>query len=177
MNTTSIFTLQFMLSIVVWGVVLQTTLIPHLNRATRSQKLFWLTLPHAFRHIGLAFLVPSLNAGALDAGFATSAAYGDLAAGSLALLALLALKANLKGTIPLVWTFNTVGTIDLLYALSHERVIEEFGATWFIPTFLVPLLLVTHAHIFITLVRRTAGSTNHTRQRGNHTPLSPPLQA
>ncbi|MHC4976450.1 MAG: hypothetical protein ACYTF7_07570 [Planctomycetota bacterium] len=154
MSPTTIFTIQFILSIVVWGIVLQTTLIPLLNRAPRSQKLFWLILPHTFRHIGLAFLVPALNAGQLDAEFASSAAYGDLAAGFLAILAILAIRASVKGTVTLVWIFNLVGTIDLLYALSHEGVLEDFGATWFIPTFLVPLLLITHAHVFITLVKK-----------------------
>jgi hypothetical protein len=54
----------------------------------------------------------------------------------------------------LVWLFNTVGTVDLVNALRHVDVAPDFGAAWYIPTLLVPLLLVTHFMIFARLLRR-----------------------
>ena len=54
----------------------------------------------------------------------------------------------------LVWIFNSVGTIDLLNALRHVDVAPGFGAAWYIPTMLVPLLLVTHFMIFQRLLAR-----------------------
>ncbi|MEE8056050.1 MAG: hypothetical protein V3T38_08400, partial [Gammaproteobacteria bacterium] len=58
------------------------------------------------------------------------------------------------GALALVWLFNIVGTVDLLNALRHVNVAPAFGAAWYIPTFLVPLLLVTHFMIFVRLLRR-----------------------
>ncbi len=48
-----------------------------------------------------------------------------------------------------------IGTVDLLNALRHLDVAPAFGAAWYIPTFLVPLLLVTHFMIFARLLKRT----------------------
>ncbi len=47
-----------------------------------------------------------------------------------------------------------IGTVDLLNALRHLDVAPAFGAAWYIPTFFVPLLLVTHTMIFTRLLRR-----------------------
>ena len=58
------------------------------------------------------------------------------------------------GALVLVWIFNVVGTIDLLNALRHVNVVPHIGAAWYIPTFLVPLLLVTHFMIFVRLMKR-----------------------
>ena len=54
----------------------------------------------------------------------------------------------------LVWAFNVVGPVDLLNALRHVDVAPNFGATWYIPTMLVPLLLVTHFLMFKRLLAR-----------------------
>ena len=123
--------------------------------ATQSQQnaLFWLTLPHAFRHIGMVFLVPGVVAQPLPNYFAIPAAYGDLAASVLAILALVLLRSGWKGTTGVVWLFNVVGTVDLLNALRHVEVVSDFGSVWYIPTFFVPLLLVSHFMIFVRLLK------------------------
>ncbi|MEE9147889.1 MAG: hypothetical protein V3U27_10905, partial [Candidatus Tectomicrobia bacterium] len=56
--------------------------------------------------------------------------------------------------VALVWLFNIVGTVDLLNALRHLDVAPAFGAAWYIPTFLVPVLLVTHFMMFARLFSR-----------------------
>ncbi len=154
MDARAIFGLQFVLSVVVWGLLARWLLSPWLARKSRHEALFWLTLPHAFRHVGMVFLVPGVIARPLPEGFANPAAYGDLLTGVLALLALIALRTSWAGAVVLVWLFNTVGTVDLINALRHVDVAPDFGAAWYIPTFLVPLLLVTHFMIFARLLRR-----------------------
>ncbi len=154
MDTQAIFGLQFVLSLLVWGLIAKWLLAPRLEKMPQHQALFWLTLPHAFRHIGMVFLVPGVVAQPLPSAFATPAAYGDLVTGMLALLALIALRTRWAGALALVWLFNIVGTADLLNALRHVNVAPAFGAAWYIPTFLVPLLLVTHFMIFVRLFRR-----------------------
>ncbi len=101
----------------------------------------------------MVFLVPGIVAQRLPDYFAIPAAYGDLLTGVLALLALVLLRGGWKGAIGAVWVFNVVGTIDLLNALRHVDVAQNFGAAWYIPTFLVPLLLVTHFMIFVRLLK------------------------
>ena len=154
MDAQAIFGLQFFLSIVVWSLIAKWLLSPWLDYKSQHQALFWLTLPHAFRHIGMVFLVPGVVAHPLPGSFATPAAYGDLVTGVLALIALIALRSGWGGAPALVWLFNIVGTVDLLNALRHVNVAPNFGAAWYIPTFLVPLLLVTHFMIFTRLLRR-----------------------
>lgn len=154
MGAQAIFGLQLFLSLVVWGLIAKWLLAPWLATKSREGALFWLTLPHAFRHMGMVFLVPGVVAQPLPDAFATPAAYGDLVTGLLALLTLVALRSGWTGSLALVWVFNTVGTVDLLNALRHLEVVPDFGAVWYIPTFYVPLLLVTHFMIFSRLLRR-----------------------
>jgi hypothetical protein len=61
-----------------------------------------------------------------------------------------------------VWVFNLVGTVDLLNAFYQgNRTSVRLdpgaqGAAYFIPTLIVPLLLITHALVFRLLLRRDA---------------------
>ena len=153
MNPLAIFGLQLVLSLIVWGLIAKWLLAPWLNTQVPHRALFWLTLPHAFRHIGMVFLVPGIVSKTLPESFSTPAAYGDLITGLLALLTLMALRKGWRGAIGMVWLFNIVGTIDLLNALRHADVVPQLGAAWYIPTFFVPLLLVTHFMIFSVLLR------------------------
>lgn len=114
-----------------------------------------LIFPHAIRHIGLTFFVTGVVAEPLPSYFAYPAGYGDLISGLLAIGSLLALRYTMSFAIPLVWIFNIVGTVDLLNALRHASVVPDLGATWYIPTFFVPVLLVTHFMIFARLLRRS----------------------
>ncbi len=154
MDALAIFGLQFILSLVVWGLIANWLLAPWLEKKSPHDALFWLILPHAFRYMGMVFLVPGVVARPLPGAFATPAAYGDLVTGVLALLAVIALRTGWAGALALIWLFNIVGTVDLLNALRHLNVVPDFGAAWYIPTFFVPLLLVTHFMIFARLLRR-----------------------
>jgi hypothetical protein len=153
MDTLAIFGLQFVLSLVVWGLIAKWLLAPWLENKSPHEAFFWLTLPHAFRYMGMVFLVPGVVARPLPGAFAIPAAYGDLVTGLLALLALIALRTGWARALALVWLFNIVGTVDLLNALRQASVVPDFGAAWYIPTLFVPLLLVTHFMIFARLLR------------------------
>jgi hypothetical protein len=115
------------------------------------------------RYIGLAVLIPGVGSPQLAATvFARGLAYGDLAAATLALIALATLRTRLAG--PLVWIFNIniFGTADLLNAfyqgnrLSLADTPGLLGAGYFIPILGVPLLLVTHVLVFRLLMRKEA---------------------
>ena len=152
MSVLTVFGLQFFLSLVLCGLLAKWFLAPWLKQKTQSEALFWLTLPHATRYVGLVFLVPGVVSQSLPSSFAAAAAYGDLAAGVLALLALIALRGRWAGAVALVWLFNIVGTVDLLNALRQAHAVPHLGAAWYIPTFWVPVLLVTHFMTFGRLI-------------------------
>jgi hypothetical protein len=84
------------------------------------------------------------------------AAYGDLIAAVLALLALAALRSGLG--IPLVWVFSLLGhcrsSLRLLQGNASGLAPGMLQATYVIPTFIVPLLLITHGLVFLILLRR-----------------------
>jgi hypothetical protein len=158
MSPLDIFGLQFVFSLLVFALLAKWLLAPWLASQTRRDALFWLTLPHAFRYMGMVFLVPGVLAQPLPSDFANPAAYGDLLTSVLALLALVALRTGWKGALAAVWLFNVVGTVDLLNALRHLDVAPDLGAAWYIPTLFVPLLLVTHFMIFVRLLKPAANT-------------------
>jgi hypothetical protein len=143
-------------SFVAWGSVTTEYLWPALRNQPRARALRPLLLLHSFRFLGLAFLVPGVVSPTLPGAFAVPAAYGDLIAAVLALFALAALRSRLG--IGLVWAFNVWGSADLLFAfyqgLFGVRIEPgQLGAAYFIPTYVVPLLLITHGLVFRLLVR------------------------
>ena len=154
MNTLTIFALQLVLSLIVYALIAKWYVTPWLAKKPIHLALIALIFPHAFRHLGLAFLVPGLVAEPLPSSFALAAAYGDFVSGLLALLALISLRQSWSLALPLVWLFNIVGTVDLLNALRQADAVPHLHTTWYIPTFVVPLLLVTHALIFARLLGR-----------------------
>ena len=151
--------LSIAMGLVSYTLIAKWYLMPWLASFSRREALIRLVLVHTFRYLGLAFLIPGVTAEHLDARFADPAAYGDLLAAVLALLAIISLRLGWGVGIPLVWIFNLVGFLDLLNALFQGvRFIPNghFGSTYFIPAVVVPALLVTHVAIFVLLVRRGA---------------------
>ena len=155
MSTSQIFGLQFVYSLVTYGLIARWYVAPRLAALPLSAALPPLLFLHVTRHLGLVFLVPSVTGGALPREFAAPAAYGDLLAALLALLSILALRARWAIAVPLVWLFNVVGALDLINALYQgNRLGVQLGAAYYIPTVAVPALLVTHAMIFAMLITR-----------------------
>ena len=74
MGPNAIFGLQFLLSLIVFALIARWYVTPWLAEKTLEQALPLLILPHAFRHIGLSFLVPGVVAEPLPATFANPAA-------------------------------------------------------------------------------------------------------
>jgi hypothetical protein len=152
----ALFGISVAFGFVAWGVLVVRHVWPALRSCPRVEALRPLLLLHGFRFIGLAFLIPGVVSSDLPAGFAQPAAYGDLVAAIMALLALAALTT--RWGLAVVWAFNVWGTADLLFAFYRGNVTSllagQLGAAYFIPTFIVPLLLITHLLIFVLLLRR-----------------------
>jgi hypothetical protein len=108
--------------------------------------------------VGLAFLVPGVVSPDLPPAFAHAAAYGDILAATLALLAL-ATQSREFGVL-FVWLFNVWGAADLLSGFYQANrtglVAGQLGSAYFIPTLVVPMLLVTHVVMFRLLLQRSS---------------------
>jgi len=153
-------------SLIAWGMVAARYIWPELRLRQRDEALRPVLTLHSFRFIGLAFLVPGVVSPNLPSAFAHSAAYGDIIAAILALLALILLPST--SGIVIAWIFNAWGTADLFnafYQANHAGLMAgQLGATYFIPTFIVPLLLITHGIGFRILVQRQAQPAMQQRQ-------------
>ena len=147
-------------SFIAWTIVTSRYIWPELRLRPRAEALEPLLILHSFRFEGLAFLVPGVVSSDLPPAFAHSAGYGDIIAAALALLSLLSLRY--KVGIVVVWIFNIWGTADLLNAFYQANqaglLAGQLGAAYFIPTFLVPLLLLTHGLIFRILLQHQGES-------------------
>jgi hypothetical protein len=143
-------------SFIAWGIVTRRYIWPELRLRQRAEALRPVLILHSFRFIGLAFLVPGVVSPDLPSAFARSAAYGDIIAATLALLSLASLPR--RAGVVIAWIFNLWGSADLLNAFYQANdaglLPGQLGATYFIPTFFVPLLLITHGLAFRILLQR-----------------------
>ena len=141
----------------VWGAVAWHYIWPALRERASTENLKPILMLHAFRFLGLAFLVTGVVSADLPAAFARPVAYGDFITAILALLALAVVETR-AGT-AMVWVFNTFGTADLVFGFYQGSRISLpdtpglLGAGYFILAAYVPLLLITHALAYRILLR------------------------
>ena len=149
------FFMSIAFSFIAWGIISARYIWPELRLRQRADALRPLLILHSFRFIGLAFLVPGVVSPDLPSAFAHSAAYGDVIAATLALLSLLSLPRG--AGVVLAWIFNLWGSADILnafYQANHAGLLAgQLGAAFFLPTLVVPLLLITHGLAFRILLQ------------------------
>src|SRR5260370_2173207 len=158
MSIVALFGVSILMSFLGYGIVTKLYIWPRLRVMAREDSLLALVVPHTFRFIGLSFLVPGVVSPSLSSDFAAPAAYGDLVAAILAVIATLALQARASWAIAIVWVFNVWGAFDLLTAIYNGQIGVRIspgalGAAFYIPTVLVPPLLITHRFVFLILLR------------------------
>lgn len=159
MSPETIFNLQLILGYAAWLLCFRAYLMPRLKAMDMVAAQRAIATLHSFRFFGLVFILPGVVGPNLPAaGFATFAAYWDLATGVLAMLALLTVRIR-----PIFWllvaAFNVVGVIDLILDYYHAvrvglpALAGQLGATYAIPVMYVPLLMITHVVAFYFLLR------------------------
>jgi hypothetical protein len=149
--------LGYVASLLLFG----TYLLPRLKSMEKSKAQRLIATVHSFRFFGLVFILPGIVGPHLPASFATFAAYGDLATGLLAIMALLAVRMR-----SLFWffvvAFNLVGVGDLVTNYYHAiriglpAIAGQLGAAYVIPIIYVPMLMITHVVSLYWLVRPEA---------------------
>ena len=149
---------------IAWGVVAKQYIWPKLRLLPRTEALRPLLILHSFRFEGLAFLIPGVVSPDLPSTFAHSAATGDIIAATLALVSLALLSRG--AAVVIAWIFNLWGSADLLNAFYHANAARlvpgQLGVTYFIPTLVVPLLLITHGLAFRILLQREPAAKTRT---------------
>jgi len=161
MNARVAFGLSILMSLLSSAVVAVLFAWPWLRARNIEQALIWLVAPHMFlRFMGISFLVPGVVSGSLPKTWAVPAGYGDFIAGILAIIATAAMAETATWAILAVWIFNVWGAVDLLFAFYKGARVDlepgSLGAAFYIVTAVVPPLLVSHALIFVLLMRTAA---------------------
>jgi hypothetical protein len=158
MSPAVIFNLHLLLGYLAWLLCFFAFIWPRLRRMGRVDAQRAIATLHSFRFFGLVFILPGVVSPDLPAGFATFAAYGDLATGVLAMLALL--TARVRSLFwPLIVAFNLVGAVDILVDYAHGVLLDlpsragELGAVYAIPIIYVPVLMITHVAALYLLAR------------------------
>ena len=113
MSPAILFQMQLVLGYVAWLLCFGVYIWPRLKAMDHFEAQRAIATLHSFRFFGLVFILPGVVSPDLPAGFATFAAYWDVATGVLAMLALLTVRVR-----PLFWlfvvAFNLVGLVDLI---------------------------------------------------------------
>jgi hypothetical protein len=164
MSPEIIFSLQLVLGYVAWLLCFGVYIMPRLKAMDQVAAHRAIATLHSFRFFGLVFILPGVVGPHLPASFATFAAYGDLATGVLAMLALLTIRI-----LPFFWlfvvAFNTVGIADIILDYYHAiqaglpALAGQLGAGYVIPVIYVPLLMITNVAAFYLLLRPKPRST------------------
>jgi len=158
MSPQTVFAVQSILGYVAWLLCFGAYILPRLKSMDLVAAQRAIATLHSFRFFGLVVILPGVVGPNLPASFATVAAYWDLASGTLAILALLAVRVR-----PLFWlfvvAFNLVGVVDLILTYYHAAQVRlpllagQLGAAYAIPILYVPVLMITHVAAFYLLLR------------------------
>lgn len=164
MATEPIFQTHLVLGYLCWLLCCATYILPWLNTMDPAKAQRAIAMLHSFRFFGLVFILPGVVGPDLPASFAAPAAYGDLATGLFAMLAVAVFRVR-----PVFWllvvTFNLVGLVDLVTAYYHAiqaglpARAGQLGAAYAIPILYVPLLMITHLAALWLLVRPHRAAT------------------
>jgi hypothetical protein len=128
--------------------------------------LRWLVLLHLTRLFAGAYFLVLCQRSQLPCAFARPAGWGDIVVAVLALAVVGAMRTQFAKTFLLSW--NTLGLIDIIFVVSSAfrfglkdwqsmHALRELPLS-LLPTFLVPLIIASHALIFVRLPRARIGS-------------------
>lgn len=157
------FFISYAVAFLVFALIAKWYLWPGMRDRAPKSALPPFLLYACLRVNGLMFLMPGLVSPELPRAFAVPTAYGDLTATMLALLALACVRAENVAAIPVLWVFNVVGLLDLIYAnisTFKDQVDPIYlGVSYYLAVLNVPAMIVVHILIFMYLLRRRGVSS------------------
>jgi hypothetical protein len=148
--------ISYAMAFLVFGLIGKWYLWPAIKDRAPKVALTPLLLYACLRVNGLMFLMPGLVSPELPHAFAVPTAYGDLTAAVLALIAAVCLRTENAVAVPMVWLFNIVGLLDLVYAnisTFKDNVDPTYlGVSYYLAALNVPAMVVVHVLIFMHLL-------------------------
>lgn len=151
------FFISYFIAFIVFALIAKWYIWPAIKDLDLKTALTPLLLYACLRVNGLMFLMPGLVSHDLPDSFATPTAYGDLTAVILALISLYAIRKELAVSVVLLWIFNIVGLLDLVYAniatFTEQVDPAQLGASYYLAVLNVPAMIVVHIMIFMYLLR------------------------
>jgi hypothetical protein len=142
------------ISTVIFNLAYRWFLKPVLPRLNPAMVVVPLLLLQSMRHLGLMFLTTGVTSPGLPVQFAVPAAAGDFLSATLALTAALLIQRKSAWAVPMAWLFTVVGLVDFVMAIALSRIYgagDFLGGAYWIPSFLVPMLIVGHVIIIDVL--------------------------
>jgi hypothetical protein len=165
MNTSIyILVVNLLFSTLVFWIAARIYIFPRLSELEPRTVLLPILILHSLRHLGLMFLSPGATYVGISPEFAYPAAFGDLLAAVLAVVAIPLVARNSPRSRALLWVFNILGSLDLIAATTLATIYEApafMGPAYWIPAFWVPALLVSHYIVFIILLKHQTTLTSH----------------
>jgi hypothetical protein len=162
MDTRSVVLLQSFLNLTSYAILASAFVFPRIRGRPLHEALTPFVALHLIRTLGLFALVPRMASEVIARStWAAHVAIGDTVTVVLAMASVLALRARHRHAVALVWVMNVWGSLDVVHAGTnaiHERVLEQageqaMGAHLLVVAFGVPALVVSHACIFVLLLR------------------------
>ncbi len=162
--------ISYAVAFLVFGFTARWYLWPTIKDRALEVALTPLLLYACLRVNGLMFLMPGLVSRELPRAFAVPTAYGDLTAALLGLLALWPVRTRNPVAVPMVWLFNVVGLLDLVYAnisTLRDHVDPTYlGVSYYLAVLNVPAMVVVHVLIFAYLLRHRPTTRQDQNLRG-----------
>jgi hypothetical protein len=150
--------LNLILGFQLFRTALKIYVVPRMGEMSPASLLTPILLLHMLRELGLMFMFSGATLPGMPDVFAVPAALGDFMAAVLATVALFAVRRGgsvVAGSAKTwVWIFNVWGMLDLIVAIGLAVIFKSaphLGAAYWIPAFWVPMLLATHALVFVYL--------------------------
>src|SRR6516162_4102384 len=157
------FFISYAVAFIAFGLVAKWYIWPRIKKRAAKDALPPLLLYACLRVNGLMFLMPGLVSPELPKSFAVPTAYGDLTAALLALVALACVRYENRAAAAMLWLFNIVGLLDLIYAnistFKDHVDPAQLGASYYLAVINVPAMVVVHIVIFAYLVRHRANKS------------------
>jgi hypothetical protein len=157
------FFISYAVAFIVFGLVAKCYIWPSIKNRAAKDALPPFLLYACLRVNGLMFLMPGLVSPELPKSFAVPTAYGDLTAALLALVALACFRYENRAAAAMLWLFNIVGLLDLIYAnisTFKDHIDPTYlGVSYYLAAINVPAMVVVHIIIFAYLLRGGASQT------------------
>ena len=155
--------IQATFSVVVFALIAIHYVYPRLSTLSIEEALLPLILVHTFRYAPLTLFVPGHVAADIPQQAASTIAYGDFISGIFALIAVILLMRKIRGAVLVTLIYNIFGILDIVNALrvAIDSSLYEFlpGFNWYIITFYVPILIVTHLMMFYLIWSKRSTTT------------------